>query len=429
MSKAKCLRGVTELGLTIAEKIFSNHVGGAVRAGDYVDSPIDFVFGHEGSAPLALQIFNQIGVQRVFDPNKVGIVIDHYSPSPTEKVSELHVMLREFVRKYRCKLFDVGEGICHQVIPEGGFARPGSIVIGGDSHTVTYGALNVLATGVGSTDLAVAFASGRAWFRVPESIKVNVSGKLPQGVYSKDVILRIAKVLRADGATYQVIEFSGDTIRNLSMDARFTISNMVVEVGAKAGLMEIDDHSRAWAKQFNIPLDTAVYADSDAHYEKVLEIDVSNLDPQIARPHYVDNVVPVSDVAGTPVAQAFIGTCTNGRLEDLRIAADIVRGKRVHSGVRFIIGPASRQVYIQASQQGILADLVAAGATVIPPGCGPCVGIHQGIPGDGENVISTANRNFKGRMGNNKAFIYLASPASVAAAALKGEICDVRDIL
>jgi len=412
--------------LTIAQKIISNNIGTIARTGEYYEVNVDFIFGHDGSAPMALEIIEKNNLKNVFDVNKIGLIIDHNSPSPNKSVSNLHSMMRSFARKHKCHFFEAGEGICHQLVLENGLVLPGTIVIGGDSHTCVYGAFNAFSLGVGSTDLALAIATGKAWLKVPETIRINVSGKLPSGVYSKDLMLYIIKILGSGGATYKAIEFSGDTISSLSMEARFTMSNMAVNVGAKTGLMEIDEKSIEWAKKHNISFSNSFKADPDVKYERVIEVDASTLEPQIAKPHTVDNVVSIKEVEGTAIDEAFIGTCTNGMLEDLEIAASILKNKHVKSGVRLIIGPASRKIYIEALDKGIIKDLMEAGATIIPPACGPCTGIHLGIPGDGERVISTANRNFKGRMGNVNAFIYLASPASVAAAALKGEITDPR---
>ncbi|MBE0465697.1 MAG: 3-isopropylmalate dehydratase large subunit, partial [Candidatus Desulforudis sp.] len=325
--------------------------------------------------------------------------------------------------------YDVGEGVCHQLMLESGVIGPGSLVIGADSHTCTYGALNAFSTGVGSTDLAAALISGRMWFKVPSTLKFVCHGRLPAGVYSKDLILYLIGRVTADGATYMSVEFTGEAIQALTMDARFTISNMAVEMGAKAGLMEADEKTFAWVVRYNDRKFEAVAADPDAAYERILEFDVSALEPQVARPHRVDNVVPLNDLHGLRVDQAVLGTCTNGRLEDLRVAASIVRGRRVSPYVRFIVAPASRKVYLDAMQDGTLETLVRAGAAVVTPGCGPCVGTHNGVPADGERVISTANRNFLGRMGNRNAEIYLASPAAVAAAAVTGEFTDPREFL
>jgi len=417
------------MGKTIAEKILSRASGQDGYADDIVVAKVDFAFAQDGTAPLTIRAFKDMGGEKVFDPERVAFVMDHNAPSPSEGVSALHKMMREFAQAQGFKIYEIGDGVCHHVIPEGGNVVPGDLVVGADSHTCTYGALNAFATGVGSTDLAAALITGKIWMRIPRTIKIVIEGALPEGVYSKDIILHIAGKLTADGATYKALEFSGSTIKALSMDARFTISNMAVEVGAKAGLMEADETTLAWVKEHSQKEIHPVSPDPDAKYEKIINIDVSSLTPQVAKPHRVDNVSSVEDVAGTPIHQAVIGTCTNGRLEDLRIAAAILKGRKVHPNVRLIIVPASRRVLVEAMQEGVIQSLVEAGGCVVAPGCGPCVGTHAGIPSDGENVISTANRNFKGRMGNSKAFIYLASPATVAASAIKGSITDPRDFL
>jgi 3-isopropylmalate/(R)-2-methylmalate dehydratase large subunit len=418
------------LGKTIAEKILSKKSGQDAWANDLVLASLDFMMGQDGTAPLAIKVFEEMGGQKVAAPEKVAFVIDHNAPSPVEGVSALHKVMREFAQKHGITLYDVGEGVCHQLLPEKGHVGPGSLVIGADSHTCTYGALNAFSTGVGSTDLAAALISGKMWFKVPETIRFVCHGQLPPGVYAKDLILYLIGQVTADGATYMAAEYAGEAIEALSIEGRFTIANMAVEMGAKAGLMEADEKVWAWLKDNGISGDfEAVKPDPDAHYAAVKEYDVSTLEPQVAKPHRVDNVAPVSEVAGTPIQQAFLGTCTNGRLEDLRIAAQIIKGRKIHPRVRLIVAPASRKVFLEAMNEGIIQQLVEAGAAVVTPGCGPCVGTHNGVPSDGENVISTANRNFRGRMGNRNAFIYLASPATVAASALAGEIADPREFL
>ncbi|MDI6870209.1 MAG: 3-isopropylmalate dehydratase large subunit [Bacillota bacterium] len=414
------------MGKTIAEKILSRASGTDAHAGDLVVADLDFIMGQDGTSPLAIKAFRAMNGSRVADPARVAMVIDHSAPSPNEGVSALHALMREFAQEQGIHFFDVGEGVCHQLVPERGHAVPGDLVIGADSHTTTYGALNAFSTGVGSTDLAAAMLTGKLWFRVPETFRVTCRGKLPAGVYAKDLVLYLAGRLTADGATYMALEFAGEAVSDLSVEGRFTLSNMAVEMGAKAGLVACDDKTLAWIKEHSSREPRPANPDPDAVYARDEEFDVNELVPQVAKPHTVDNVVPVTEVAGTPVQQAVLGTCTNGRLEDLRLAASILRGRKVHPGVRLIVAPASRRVYLDALADGTLAALVEAGAAVVTPGCGPCVGTHNGVPSDGENVISTANRNFKGRMGNNKAFIYLASPATVAASALAGCIADPR---
>lgn len=417
------------MGKTIAEKILSRKSGQEAHANDLVVATVDFRMGQDGTSPLAIRAFEEMGGQQVADSQQAALVIDHSAPSPLEGVSALHHLMRSFAKKQQMLFYDIGEGVCHQLVPEKGHVGPGSLVIGADSHTCTYGALNAFATGVGSTDLAAALISGQMWFKVPESIKFVCHGQLSAGVYSKDLILYLIGQVTADGATYMAAEYTGEAIASLSVEARFTIANMAIEMGAKAGLMEADDKVWTWVREHGSRSYEGASPDPDAVYARVLEYDASSLEPQVAKPHRVDNVAPVGEVAGTAIQQAVLGTCTNGRIEDLRIAAGILQGRQVHPEVRFIVAPASRRIFLEAMDEGLIQSLVRAGAAVVTPGCGPCVGTHNGIPADGENVITTANRNFKGRMANSKAFIYLASPATVAASALTGVITDPREFL
>lgn len=415
------------MGKTIAEKILSLKSGQDARANDIVVADLDFVMGQDGTSGLAIRAFEEMQSKRVFDPAKVAMVIDHSAPSPLEGVSALHNQMRVFANEQQINFYDIGDGVCHQLLPEQGHVVPGNLVIGADSHTCTYGAINVFSTGVGSTDLAAGLSSGKLWFKVPETFKFVLNGKLPAGVYAKDLILYLIGDVTADGATYMAAEYVGDAIDALSVESRFTISNMAIEMGAKCGLMEADTKTIEWVKAHSSKPFETVKADPDAVYAKLKEYDVSKLEPQIAKPHTVDNVSPISEVLGTPIQQGLIGTCTNGRIEDFRIAADILKGRKLARGTRLIVAPSSRQVMLQAIREGLLEIFIESGAAVVTPGCGPCVGTHNGVPSDGENVISTANRNFKGRMGNNKAFIYLGSPATVAASLLYGKISDPRE--
>lgn len=413
-------------GKTIIEKILSQKSGQDARAGDIVIAGVDFIMGQDGTSPLTIRALEDMGVNELEVPEKTALVIDHSSPSPNEGVSNLHQMMRDFAEDNEIKLYDIGQGVCHQLIPEQGHVVPGELVVGADSHTCTYGALNAFSTGVGSTDLAAAIASGKLWFKVPETVKFVLKGELPVGVFSKDVILYLIGDVTADGATYKSVEFVGPIIDRLSVEARFTISNMAIEMGAKSGLMEADDKVVEWARQHSDKSLTTVSADENADYEQVLEYDLSELVPQVAKPHTVDNVAPIDEVEGTSIQQAYLGTCTNGRYEDLQIAARMLEGRQIDSKVRFVVAAASKEIYLKAMNEGILQTIIKAGGTVVTPGCGPCVGTHNGVPADGDNVISTANRNFKGRMGNNKAYIYLGSPATVVASALAGKITDPR---
>jgi 3-isopropylmalate/(R)-2-methylmalate dehydratase large subunit len=414
---------------TIAEKILSRHSRKNLHAGDFAICRVDFAFGQDGTSSIIIDHLRKLKVNR--QKTKFCMVIDHSSPSPKEGTSRVHKRMRDFASEINSPIFDIGCGICHQVIPESGWILPGDLVLGADSHTSTYGALGCFASGVGSTDLAITVATGNNWFRVPQTIKIIINGRLPVGVFAKDIILFIIGDLKADGATYKAIEFYGSTINQLGMDARFTICNMVVEMGAKCCFMPVDKKTFSWLESRLIRTERAVSvrADTDAKYCLTKKYDISDLTPQVACPHSVDNVVSIVRLKPIEINEAFLGTCTNGRLEDLRIAAKILRGRKVKPGVRFIVAPASRSIFIEALSSGIISTLVKAGAAVVSPGCGPCVGTHNGIPADREVVISSANRNFKGRMGNPRAFIYLASPAMVAASAVEGRIVDPRKYL
>jgi 3-isopropylmalate/(R)-2-methylmalate dehydratase large subunit len=414
------------MGKTIAEKILSAHAGRSLKAGDFAVCKIDFAFGQDGTSSIIIDRIKELGANTL--ETKFCMVIDHSAPSPNEGVSRVHKKMRDFALEYKTRLYDIGCGVCHQVIPESGQILPGDLVLGADSHTCTYGALGAFSTGVGSTDLAIALVTGKNWFKVPETIKISVKGKIPKGIFAKDIILSIIKEIRADGATYKAVELSGPVIDQLDMDGRFTICNMVVEMGAKAGFMPVDKKTIAWLEE-KISRNTKinpVAPDKDANYTQVLEFDISKLKPQVSMPHSVDNVTCVEELKGVMINEAFLGTCTAARLSDFKIAAKILKSKKVAKGVKFIIAPSSKTVFLDALRLGLVDIFIKAGAVIVAPGCGPCVGTHNGIPADGETVISTANRNFKGRMGNPNAFIYLASPATVAASSIKGQICDPR---
>ncbi len=417
------------MGKTMAEKIFELKSGKAVKAGDLVIASVDFAMGQDGTTPLAIRSFQEMEGKSVFDPQRIAFIIDHNAPSPLESVSRLHDLMREFAHAFGIRVFDVGWGVCHELMVAQGLVMPGDLVVGADSHTCTYGAIGAFSTGIGSTELAAVMISGKLWFKVPETIKVNFAGHLPEGVYSKDLILYLAGKMGADGATYKALEFHGSVIEQLEVEERLTISNMAVEVGAKAGLMPPDEKTLTWVKKRAQRPFEPVYPDASAQYAETIEIDCSQLVPQVALPHRVDNVKPVNEVEGLPVKEVFIGTCTNGRAVDIEVVASILKGRKVHPEVRLIVAPASREILVQAIREGWAETIVEAGGTLVTPGCGPCVGTHQGVPGDGWNVVSTANRNFKGRMGNNKAFIYLASPATCAASAIEGKIADPRKYL
>lgn len=417
------------MGKTVAEKILSAHSGGDLKAGDFAVCKIDFCFGQDGTSGIIIDRIKELGVKKIFDRKKFCMVIDHNSPAPNLGASGVQKKMREFASWQGAMLYDINCGVCHQIVPEKGHILPGYLVLGADSHTCTYGALGALSTGVGSTDLAVALATGKNWFKVPETIKIILKGRLPKGVFAKDIILHIAGDLSANGATYQAIEFYGPAIDALDMDGRFTICNMVVELGAKCGFMPVDKKTRDWLKKRVSKKYKIFPADNDAVYSLIKEYDVSKISPAVARPHTVDNYALAKDLKTVLINEAFIGTCTNGRIEDLKAAARILKGRKVRPGVKLVIVPASQDIYLEALRLGLIETFINSGAVVLNPGCGPCVGTHQGVPADGEIVISTANRNFLGRMGNPKAFIYLASPATVAASAVEGRITDPRKYL
>ena len=415
------------MGQTIAEKILSDHCGHDVKAGDIAICDVDFCFGQDGTSSIIIDSFKKLGVEKPFDKTLFRMVIDHSAPSPNIGVSEIHRKMRNFAAEFGLGLYDIGCGVCHQLIPQYGHVTCGDLVLGADSHTCTYGAINVFSTGVGSTDIAITLASGKNWFKVPETIRIVVKGALPAGVYSKDIILSIIKDIGSNGATYKSTEFYGEAITDLSVDGRLTITNMAVEMGAKAGLMDADNKVLKWVSGRSKREPKPVKADPDARYAAVREYDISKLSPQVAKPHAVDNVSNVEELLNTKIDQAYLGTCTNGRFEDLEIAARILKRNKVHPDVKFVVAPASREIFLEASKKGLIDVFIESGCAVVGPGCGPCVGTHNGVLADGEVAISTANRNFKGRMGNPNSFIYLASPATVAASAIKGHIADPRE--
>lgn len=405
------------MGQTITEKIISTHVGRDVKHGDLVIVDVDGVMASDVTAPLAIQSFNEMGGKKLWDADKVTLVIDHAAPAPNERIANLHTMMRKFAQEMGCRLYDVGMGICHQLIVENDHVRPGDIFLGADSHTPTYGALNAFGVGVGSTDLAAAMLTGKTWLKVPKTIKFEIKGSLPIGISAKDLILRLVKITSLSGAIYKAVEFSGSAIENLSLASRMTISNMASEMGAKTGLVN--------PAGLQLPYEyDPIFPDEDAEYEEVIEFDASELEHQVSVPHFPDKVVAISELEGVMIDQAFIGSCTNSRLEDLQIAASLLRGRKVAPNVRLLIAPASKKVFDDALRDGTIEILSEAGAAFITAGCGPCVGTHQGVPGDGEVILSSTNRNFRGRMGNPNASIYLSSPAVVAASAITGEITD-----
>jgi 3-isopropylmalate/(R)-2-methylmalate dehydratase large subunit len=413
--------------MNITEKILAKASGKEkVSPGEIVEAKVDIVMVNDLTGPLAVEAFKKIGVPQVWDKKRIVIVLDHLAPASSEKAAELHRILREFAKEQRIEgLYDVGEGVCHQVMVEKGYVMPGRLIVGADSHTCMYGALGAFATGIGSTEAAAVFATGSIWLKVPEAVKINVEGSFKRLVTPKDLILHIIGEIGADGAIYKSVEFSGSAIRNMSVDGRMTMCNMAVEMGAKNGIIEPDEITLNYLKINSAEL---IRSDNDALYEKVLEINAADLEPQVACPHSVDNVKNAREVAGVEVDQAFIGSCTNGRIEDLRLAAQILKGRKVSKGTRLLVIPASREVYMQALREGLLETFLKAGAVVCNPTCGPCLGGHLGILAAGETCISSSNRNFIGRMGSTKAYVYLASPATVAASAVTGKITDPRDL-
>lgn len=414
------------MGKTLAEKILSVKSGKSVKAGEMVIARVDLVFLQDTTGPLTVRQFRSAGFDQPAKSVRVAVFLDHAAPSPSRELSNDHLMLRGFTRETGSKLSEVGEGVCHQLVAES-LARPGDLIIGTDSHTVTAGALGAFACGMGSTDAAIALGLGETWFRVPESFKIDLINNFSPLVSAKDLVLYLIGKIGADGATYKALEFSGT---KLNIPDRLTLANMTVEAGAKAGVFPSDEFTREYLSQYGRNKDfMPLTPDNDAVYERLIKVDLSTLEPMVAAPHAVDKVSPVADMKGVPVQQVFIGTCTNGRLEDLAIAASILQGKKRSSGTRLIIGPASRKIFQAAIKAGYVQTLLDAGAAFLTPGCGPCLGLHQGALADGENCLSTANRNFKGRMGNPDSSVYLASPATAAASAIQGKITDPREIV
>jgi len=418
------------MGMTQAERILARASGRAsVAAGEFVVADIDLALLHDIFAAGVFDMLLDVGFDQVFDPDRTVVVIDHLVPAPSAEAAALHQRIREHVARLGIENFyDAGEGICHQLLPERGHIRPGSLVVGTDSHTTTYGALGAGGTGIGTSDMVYALATGRLWFRVPETIRFELSGELQPSVSWKDVILYLAGRFGADAAQYKAMEFAGPAASSADMSSRLTVSNMAVEMGAKFGLFAADDVTNAYLLGHGGIGCEPFGPEDDAVYEAVHEISLSDLQPQVAMPNEVDKVGSVADAKGLKINQAFLGSCTNGRIEDLRAAAEILEGKHVAPGVRLLVVPASRSVMQEAMDTGVLATLIEAGASLLPPGCGPCFGGHGGLLGPGERCIGTHNRNFIGRMGSPDAEIFLASPATVAASAIAGVIADPREM-
>lgn len=413
------------MNMTIAEKILAKASGKkVVSPNEIVMARVDVAMSHE-NADVVLMSFKEIGTKKVWDNEKIVILFDHRIPADSERTAATHRRLRAFVKEQQIKHFyDLKEGICHQVLAEFGHDLPGEVLVGTDSHTTTHGAFGTFATGIGATEMAGVWATGELWLRVPESIKINVSGKFKPCVTAKDLILHIIGILGADGANYQAVEFHGEIISHMSIASRLVLSNVSMEMGAKVAFVPPDEQTIAYLKQRTNKHFQVILPDQDVEYSGELNIDVSSLTSQVACPHSVDNVKPVSEITGLKIDQALIGSCTNGRLEDLAAAAEILEGKTVHPDTRLLVIPASRRVYLEALHEGYIEIFVRAGGLVLNPGCGPCLGAHQGLLAPEEICLATTNRNFKGRMGSPEAFVYLASPATVAASALKGEITE-----
>jgi len=417
--------------LTLVEKILAAHTDKKeVSPGEFINVRVDLILANDITAPIAIREFQRIGVDRVFDPKKVVMVPDHFVPNKDIASAEQAKLMREFAREQKILYFEVGRmGIEHVLLPEQGLVLPGDVVIGADSHTCTYGALGALATGMGSTDIAAAMATGDIWMKVPPTIKLIYHGTLGEWVGGKDLILFTIGDIGVDGALYSAMEFTGEVVETLSIDGRFTMANMAIEAGAKAGVFRVDNKTQLYIKPRAKRPYMVYEPDGDAEYSQVFEYDVSALEPQVALPHSPANTKSVSQVGDIEINQAVIGSCTNGRLEDLRLAAQILKGKKVHPGVRCIILPGSQQVYLDALREGLIGIFIRAGAAVSTPTCGPCLGGHMGVLAGGERCISTTNRNFVGRMGSPKSEVYLSNPAVAAASAIKGKIVSPDEVI
>jgi len=419
------------MGQTLAEMILSAHTDGPVRAGDFADVRVDVVLANDVTAPIAIREFDKLGVERVFDRDRIVLVPDHFAPNKDIKSAAQCALMRNFARAQEIShYFEVGKmGIEHVLLPEQGLVLPGDVVVGADSHTCTYGALGAFSTGMGSTDIAVAMATGATWMRVPETVRFVYTGSLQPWVGGKDLILYTIGNIGVSGALYKAMEFSGPTIDALSMAGRFTMANMAIEAGAKAGLFPFDDATRAYVNERASRRYTAYYVDDDAEYAATIEIDASAIEPQVAFPYLPENACPVSEAGDIPIDQVVIGSCTNGRVEDLRVAAKILHGRKIHQRVRCIVLPGSQQVYLNALREGLIEDFIIAGAAVSTPTCGPCLGGHMGVLAAGERAVSTTNRNFRGRMGHPESEVYLTGPAVAAASAIAGRIVAPQEVL
>ncbi|MBV4428160.1 3-isopropylmalate dehydratase large subunit [Clostridium tyrobutyricum] len=419
------------MGMTMTQKILAKHSGlDSVRAGQLINCKLDLVLGNDITTPVAAREFKKTGLDKVFDKKKIAIVPDHFSPTKDIKSAEQCKCVREFARDKDIEnYFEVGQmGIEHALLPEKGLVVAGEVIIGADSHTCTYGALGAFSTGVGSTDMAAGMATGEAWFKVPSAIKFVLKGKLSKWVSGKDVILHIIGQIGVDGALYKSMEFTGDGVSELSMDDRFTITNMAIEAGAKNGIFEVDENTIEYMKEHSTKQYTVYTADNDAEYEQTIEIDLSSIKPTVSFPHLPENTRTIDEVGDIAIDQSVIGSCTNGRISDLRIAAKVLKGKKVHKNVRAIIIPATQKIYLQALKEGLIETFIKSGAVVSTPTCGPCLGGYMGILAKGERAISTTNRNFVGRMGDPESEVYLASPAVAAASAITGKISSPEEV-
>ena len=416
--------------LAIAQKLMAKKAGVAqIQVGEIVNVEPDLAMSHD-NAGLVIKQFKQIGQSRVWNPDRIVIPLDHRAPAESEKTAIAHKSIRGFVKEQNIKNFyDIKEGICHQVVIEKAHLLPGELAVGTDSHTTSYGCLGALSTGIGATEMAVVWATGKIWLKVPESLKIIIQGQMSRGVYAKDVILYIIGKLSVQGASYKSVEYYGDTVAKMSVSERFVLCNLSMEMGAKFAVVPFDRITRKYLSGITSQRYEPIFSDRDAVFEKEYEFDVSDLEPQIACPHNVDNVKLISEVKGEKIDQVVLGSCTNGRLDDLGVAAKILKGKKVHPEIRMLVLPATRTIYLQAMKKGYLRTFLDAGAVILNPGCGPCLGAHEGILAPGEKCLATTNRNFKGRMGSLESEVYLASPAVAAATAIKGEIADPRELL
>ena len=421
------------MSYTIAEIILREHSNlKDITPGQFIQCKIDLIMVHEQLGGRIHKEYKKLGLNYVWDPNKIFFILDHWVPAPTISAAQMHQDARAFAKKYKFIHnfgYQLDKGVCHQVLPEMGFAKPGMLIVGSDSHSTIYGAFNCLSCGIGATDVSVVFATGELWFKVPKSFKIILSGKLNKGVMSKDFVLKLLGDITTKGAIYKSLEFHGEGAESFSIDARMTVSNMSVEAGAKSAIFLFDNKLEQWLNQRTNGPYNYIKPDENAIYEKNIEYDLSKIEPMVAKPHSPANVESVNKLEGISIDQAFLGSCTNARMEDLRIAAKIIKGKKIHPNIRFIITPASKEIYMKALKEGLIEIFLNAGGIFTNSTCGACIGGHLGVLGEEEVCISSTNRNFKGRMGAASSQVYLASPATVAASALKGKITDPREVL